>query len=151
MSVICLCVQIAWDIVHIERLCTLYDLLLCASLNSISLQILVIKHINRVHAKCQKFQCEQCLKQFANKYNLETHNNTIHEKRIKFQCNRCLKQFGQKGNLERHIKTVHEKLKEFPCEQCPIQFGRKNDLEGHIKRVHGKRKEFLEPELGGID
>ena len=106
----------------------------------------------------EKFDCDQCSKQFSGKNILTRH---IYEQHTnpndkQFTCNLCQKSFHRKGQLRTHVKNKHEeksaesieqnKMNRKPVEktECPIckAIFDKTHLKRHIRTVHEKIKDF---------
>ena len=84
------------------------------------------------------YDCEICVKTFANKHYLKRHTKLIHEQVKKHKCDLCDKDFESK----KHIQVVHERVKDFKCDTCEMRFGLLSYLKRHSKTVHKTEKEF---------
>lgn len=51
------------------------------------------------------------------------------------QCHLCNKEFASKFNLESHLQ-VHSRDQPFACHLCPSKFKRKHDYFRHLRRFH---------------
>lgn len=65
-----------------------------------------------------------------------THVNTVHNKIKRFECNLCDIAFGQKVDLDTHMGSVHLSVKGFICDKCPKAYKVKRHLRMRFKRVH---------------
>ena len=94
--------------------------------------------------------CNECNKNFSNKYILATHLRNIHgpvRERL-FLCNfeasagiKCNKRFMTKHHLAKHQEIVHNTTdKNFECPTCNKKFKSANNLTTHQKSHH---KSFL--------
>lgn len=112
--------------------------------------------------KTSKYQCTDCDRTFASKYNLIRHTRMRHNNVISlFKCTQCDQQFKHKESLQRHTKKKHELKKElckicnkyynylsshvklkhstdlkYSCTECPERFSLKNILNKHILSKH---------------
>eukprot|EP00835_Amoeboradix_gromovi_P005620 NODE_546_length_6859_cov_0.302071.p2 type:complete len:242 gc:universal NODE_546_length_6859_cov_0.302071:5078-4353(-) len=77
-----------------------------------------------------------CLKKFASQYNLTSHVDAIHFRLKKYQCNKCSKSFGFKSALIRHEK-LHVRNLEIKCPLCLASFDKLVNLSTHMSRYHG--------------
>ena len=81
--------------------------------------------------------CDICNRSFNSKQAHKYHQS--HHDDQKFQCNDCGKQFSQKSNLTTHIKGVHTNVKH-KCDQCGREYYNKVSLYSHIKSAHENKK-----------
>lgn len=89
-----------------------------------------------------EFKCEQCLKGFCNKSNLECHAKSEHLGMKKsFICHTCGKPFTTKHSLEEHINT-HSGLRPHQCPECGKCFAYSAALRDH-KFIHLETKTFI--------
>ena len=58
----------------------------------------LLDHDRKAH--CDKKKCEECLMEFSNQGNLNSHKNSVHNK-IKFSCKICTKEVSNLSNLKR--------------------------------------------------
>jgi len=119
------------------------------------------RHINLVHLKLKPFQCEICLKYFAEKKVLHKHKIKFHgemaendkvdterltkksleeAKIVKKTCDHCGFLFASKANVRRHFEAVHLKLKPWQCEKCTRCFATKGEMTDHFKKAHLRLK-----------
>ncbi|CRK93016.1 CLUMA_CG006469, isoform A [Clunio marinus] len=121
------------------------------------------EHINVVHFKQNKFQCEHedCGYSASRFGRVMMHMKAVHKyeidskyeqtKQPKKQCNVC---GSLVRNWRRHVMKVHMNIKNFFCDSCPYGAFFKYDLEQHM-RVH-IQKQPKEPqkyfcEMCGLD
>merc|ERR1740128_1390233 len=78
-------------------------------------------------AKKKMFECQDCLKGFDNKKNMELHREAIHLG-IRTICPLCDKPVTR---LDLHVRMVHTDMPEWPCPDCGKKFKRKFDLNRH--------------------
>ena len=64
----------------------------------------------------EKFKCQDCDKEFANKKSASQHFQSVHIL-VKFPCNQCNYQASQKVHLKSHIQAKHENLV-YVCDLC---------------------------------
>merc|ERR1711860_146637 len=104
-------------------------------------------HIQAVHEKIRKYQCEICLKKFGHANDFKRHMN-IHTG-TKFECEICGKKFSDKGYLKKHLKKDHSletTIKyigenPFKCELCKKSFSTEKGLEYHKEFTHNTKPE----------
>jgi hypothetical protein len=110
------------------------------------------EHINVVHFKQNKFQCEEigCDYTASRFARLMMHKKSIHKSAIdpkyektkpKRQCNVC---GAMVKNWRRHVMKVHLAIKNFFCDICSHGTFFKSDMEIHM-RIHA-RKEPKQPQ-----
>jgi len=122
------------------------------------------RHIDK-HSN-NKFQCDSCEKEFAEKRNLQSHikaahlnlthkcrvetcdyeasslqNLRVHEANIhdvtkKFKCKFCEYETARKSDLNRHLSVKHLEVDKIQCSMCNYQTVRKDQLILHQKKVH---------------
>ena len=124
-------------------------------------------HVNTKHRRDEsetKYSCDQCGKQFDDKYglinhlkshdpmnpcpqcgklvrNLSDHIEVMHkdDRDKKVQCKDCGKGFKDKHCVEKHRMNVHLKLRPHMCryDGCCTRFNDVSNRNQHEKRVHG--------------
>lgn len=87
-------------------------------------------HIENVHMKLKKFNCNICDMKFKYKVNLLEHQN-VHTNTRPFMCDVCGKSFKQSASLAVH-KIFHTDVFPFVCQYCRKKFRRKSDLKVHL-------------------
>ena len=104
------------------------------------------KHYKNMHTKTifkkqktEKFQCDQCPKQYARRGSLKVHirNHTGERPRL-FKCDHCPKQYARREMLKVHIRN-HTGEKPFKCDHCPKHYACKYVLKIHIRQHTGER------------
>mmetsp|Transcript_6247 Transcript_6247/g.7056 ORF Transcript_6247/g.7056 Transcript_6247/m.7056 type:complete len:161 (+) Transcript_6247:368-850(+) len=88
--------------------------------------------------KTGKFKCsyDDCLKVFANAYNLKRHQISSHINASKpFKCSKCDKSFSLEQYLKEH-ETKHTGIKKYQCRYCPDRFRKTGSRINHIKTRH---------------
>ncbi|XP_070404323.1 zinc finger protein 260 isoform X2 [Nothobranchius furzeri] len=93
----------------------------------------------RVHTGQKPFFCELCEQRFSSKTNLNRHMR-VHTGQKPLACVLCEQRFRDKCALKSHM-NVHTGQKPFFCELCGQRFSRKTNLNSHIK-VHTGQKPF---------
>ncbi|XP_061669540.1 gastrula zinc finger protein XlCGF57.1-like [Syngnathoides biaculeatus] len=81
------------------------------------------------HTAKKRWECCQCPKTFAAKYNLSVHMRT-HTGEKPFVCSLCGKRFYHKGHFSRHSR-VHTGEKPFACSVCGKRFSVLGNLKTH--------------------
>ena len=105
------------------------------------------KHIAPQHEGLS-FKCDQCDREFTEKYRLQSHIDYVHNN-IKQKCEFCDKTYGgdQYGyNMKKHILQCHSTDTDgnaIKCPQCDKKFFAKDYLAKHIRSVHEKIKDHL--------
>ena len=78
---------------------------------------------------------EWCGKEFGRDQARRLHERTVHLHEKPFQCQICLKKFAQKGDAEKHFR-VHSGAKPYFCLTCKKSFSQSSNLFTHIKGKH---------------
>ncbi|XP_061560991.1 zinc finger protein 431-like [Phycodurus eques] len=92
------------------------------------------------HTEKKRWECCQCQKTFAAKYNLNVHMRT-HTGEKPFSCSLCGKRFYHKGHFSRHSR-MHTGEKPFACSVCGKRFSVMGNLKTHT-RMHTGEKPFV--------
>ncbi|XP_061188855.1 PR domain zinc finger protein 15-like [Saccostrea echinata] len=88
-------------------------------------------HVEGVHEKKHKFQCEECGKFLTSKPGLVSHMKQFHsDEKVVYPCSECGKVFNQKGNRKIHMFS-HMKEKLFKCDECDKMFKYPEQLKKH--------------------
>lgn len=91
------------------------------------------KHENKQPQNDMKsFTCDRCGTKFKHKSHVINHLNVVHLRIKRYQCNVCGFAMYSKTHHTTHMKT-HLNIKEFKCEQCGKDFGRKEALMVHLR------------------
>lgn len=102
---------------------------------SFSRYALLARHERLIHKDCEKYQCEECKKEFLSSDYYAEHMKS-HD-RQKYTCKICNKKFAYKQGLERHEVAQHSNEGSnslFSCEVCGENFGTMGKLEIHLKQ-----------------
>ena len=114
----------------------------------------ITKHIKKMHkiyedgTVPQVFPCSICGREFADKWNRDSHEKTVHREKSRFSCNVCGKEFPEKHNYVEHMYNKHplEKLDEDidtdmcssnVCSFCGKQFATERRLKYHNCEAKG--------------
>lgn len=86
--------------------------------------------------------CHLCGKSLRSRH-LAFHINAVHKKIIRFQCEECDKGYYLNSDLQEHIKLMHNSDKPEKCDQCPFSCHYPSRLKLHILQKHeGKPPPF---------
>ncbi|KAG7165914.1 glass-like 2 [Homarus americanus] len=85
------------------------------------------------------FQCPDCDKTFATKWEYERHRRT-HTGEKPFECPVCPYRATQKTSLQKHLRT-HSGEKPYACHLCSYKASQKVHLQNHI-RTHSNNMTF---------
>jgi uncharacterized Zn-finger protein len=90
----------------------------------------VINHLNVVHLRIKRYQCNIC--GFA-MYSKTHHKNHLlsHSTIKEFKCIQCGKDFSRKESLIVHQRT-HDGLRPYQCKYCDRSYTAHTDLKRHI-------------------
>ena len=83
----------------------------------------------------RRFACPQCLRTYSSKGGLDRHVNLIHKKLSRFQCETCGKGLADRTRYLDHIVT-HTGFKRHVCPICHMYFTYKSSLKYHVLNVH---------------
>ena len=90
-------------------------------------------HIQSIHIKVTKHQCDICSGYFAEKSGLKAHRR-LHSEAEKFSCDQCKKTYDSKGHLNEHKKTHLTAEKQGTvCSKCQKKFAHKKGLTEHLQ------------------
>ena len=100
------------------------------------------RHINAVHLKLKRYECDQCKISFSQKYNMQKHVDVVHLKMRPFICDQCKKTFSEKRCLNQHVIEKCGKMKKkcYRCKDCDATFKTRKYLRKHVNRIHLKIK-----------
>ena len=79
--------------------------------------------------------CEWCGKKFQRDQTRLLHERSVHLHEKPFQCQICLKKFAQKADAGKHLH-VHSGAKPYICLTCKKSFSQSSNLFTHIKARH---------------
>lgn len=85
------------------------------------------------------FTCEQCLRTFKWKSQLDYHVRS-HATEKEFKCTFCDKGLSQLSSLKRHLR-VHSGEKPYECQECGKRFVEKGKLNLHLRKHKGEQPE----------
>lgn len=80
---------------------------------------------------------DSCDETFSSKYNLQRHINSLHLKLRRFECEMCSKRFTSKQTLNEHL-YIHTGERPFACtaEGCCRKFRQASQLYIHKRKHH---------------
>lgn len=106
--------------------------------NSEDVSMTVGKQYKETFKKTEKvFKCDQCSKAFSHKKTLVHHVQNIHNKVVRFNCNKCGKGFYAKSPCDAHeARCLNEK--KFACGLCHQKFYTASDVTQHVKNSHSE-------------
>ena len=82
-------------------------------------------HIQTIHMKVTKHQCDICSHYFAEKSGLKSHRH-LHSNTEKFSCNKCNKSYDSKVHLNEHKKShLTPKQQGTICGKCGKEYAHK--------------------------
>ena len=100
-------------------------------------------HITKIHTEIlQKFSCSLCSNTFRSNEGLRKHHINIHAEKTE-NCDQCEKSFGCVSQLKNHKNTTHV-LKTLKCADCGKKFKYAGNLRAHMKNVHGPKSVFCQ-------
>lgn len=91
-------------------------------------------HVDVIHRKIRKYQCEYCQKTFAYQHKFKEHLH-VHMGYKGRECRYCSKSFTHSSNLLVH-ERIHTQTKPYGCEICKSRFITTSALKKH-QRTHG--------------
>ncbi|XP_077996950.1 uncharacterized protein LOC144450232 isoform X1 [Glandiceps talaboti] len=92
-----------------------------------------LQHHRRIHDR-QSFECAVCKKRFEDESDCLTHRKS-HEL---FECDQCNKTFARKYQLQKHLQ-IHEDIRPFECTECDKSFRQKMSLDSHLRIHTGEK------------
>lgn len=98
-------------------------------------------HINSVHNKIKKYECDICGNHFSCKRVIANHLRGVHMKERLFQCNQCSKSFSTDSALYMH-KKIHDDVLKCVCKVCDRRFRSMSKLKIHMT-MHTKEKNYF--------
>ncbi|XP_058800089.1 zinc finger protein draculin-like isoform X2 [Phymastichus coffea] len=96
------------------------------------------RHIDDVHRKIKRYECDICNRFFAAKGTRDAHRR-IHTREKPFPCPECDKHFRSVNLLGIH-RRIHKDLRPFKCSYCPMAFREKQKCQHHEAAIHTKNK-----------
>lgn len=98
------------------------------------------KHISAVHGiKLKEFKCNMCPKVFTISGKLGVHIQTVHLKMKRHNCEVCERKFYSKLGLKEHM-VRHGGQSEFQCSVCKKVYARKYTLREHMRIHENDRR-----------
>ena len=92
-------------------------------------------HHGRTKCASIRFVCTQSQCTLANRRGLTEHVEIVHEKLVKFQCEHCEKGYSHRSHYLDHL-AIHTGIKRNVCPVCQRQFTFKCNLKTRMLRVH---------------
>ena len=90
-------------------------------------------HIQAIHLKVTKHQCDICLHYFAEKSGLKAHCH-LHNEIEKFQCDQCDNSYDSKGHLNEHKKShLTAEKRGTVCALCGRIYAHKKGYIAHLE------------------
>lgn len=98
---------------------------------------------NMSSESCKKFECDECMKTFSKKNNLNDHILAKHSNTKKYVCSICKKSFSYKQSFNRHMNVHKVATSVYSCSECGYSSQLKFMLTRHIKSVHLNKNDSL--------
>ena len=97
----------------------------------------LIRHVNVIHMKVFKFQCDEYDERLASKVQVLAHKRTKHGS-LKLRCSNCDVSFTYVNNQNEHKKicSTPQQREEQTCDQCGKKFRCQRYLKSHMKFMH---------------
>lgn len=98
------------------------------------------KHSISKQEKCNRFECDICLKAYKTKAGIEFHILSVHcPQSKKFKCKICGYATVSQKLLTRHQNKIHFKQRDFMCSECGKTFHLKSQLKLHSYQHTGQK------------
>ena len=94
----------------------------------------LIVHVKSEHGR-NRFSCPCCECTFVSKGGLKEHIQYIHQKVARYQCETCGKGYANRTNFVDHL-TTHTGVKRNVCSVCRQRYTFKCSLKSHMLRCH---------------
>lgn len=88
------------------------------------------RHVDRIHLKLRKFECDICQKTFVSQPDRKLHM-LRHYKTKPVECDECDQRFYSTRELRKH-KWAHSKQKPFKCDDCGVAYAYTESLRKHM-------------------
>ena len=92
------------------------------------------RHVNMMH-RDRQFACRQCHRSYVSKCGLTQHVDKVHKKLNRYQCQTCGKGFFGRSLYLDHV-AAHTGVKRHTCSICEMKFTNKSSLKAHVLRFH---------------
>ena len=93
-----------------------------------------IDPVEKVKGCIKLYQCDDCHREFKDKYGLKGHIKRIHEG-VRYKCMDCNYLAITRSKLQNHVRNVHEGVT-FPCDECGFKYSDSTTLKMHVRRTH---------------
>ena len=86
------------------------------------------------------YNCDLCLKRFADKYKMKRHRAISHEGSSRYACSGCDKSFTREDNMRQHAEVHNEARQpsQHPCPSCTKVYSTKSKRDIHLANLHGQ-------------
>jgi RNase P subunit RPR2 len=95
----------------------------------------VDEHEQKEHKIRPRVTCDECGKDFARKYELQTHVKVVHLGIKDQMCPHCDYVTSEKGRVKKHIQTVHNNVRNYQCQRCDYSAKNKSGLDNHVSSL----------------
>lgn len=98
-------------------------------------------HIKTVHMEPRNtYFCDICSTQLSSKKSVIRHMNNIHLKIQKYKCNICTTEFPNESLRKMHLMQIHNVIPPKECPYCDYRAFTKAHITRHIQRHRGDRR-----------
>ena len=94
----------------------------------------LIAHDKSEHGR-NRFSCPCCESTFVSNGGLREHIQYIHQQVARYQCETCLKGYANRTNFMDHL-AMHTGVKRNVCSVCQASFAYMHGLKAHVLRFH---------------
>ena len=97
------------------------------------------RHVREVHGS-KEFSCDECVKKFRRKENLERHMLSHHKDPTQMECKDCGGKFTNYAHWKRHINANYDEdgKPRDVCPECGDEFCSPKRLKKHISKEHSR-------------